>query len=70
MAREPEERKLVDVEFQCLDEKDFRFTGAMEYVGYRVKQPGGGTRIEWTQNQSRANCPHNPLHRIDLAEGH
>src|SRR5215218_1512211 len=55
MAREPE-RKLVDRTFRCIDE-DFLFPGKMEYVGHEIIVPGGGTRIEWRPNQSRANCP-------------
>jgi hypothetical protein len=66
MAREPE-RKLEDRTFRCLDE-DFLFTGKMEYVGHEIQVPGGGTRIEWRPNQSRANCPHDPFHSIELVE--
>jgi hypothetical protein len=66
MAREPL-RKEVDATFRCLDE-DFRFPGKIEYVGHEVQLPGGGTRIEWVQGQARANCPNNPLHRIELVE--
>ena len=67
MAREPE-RKLVDATFRCLDEEGFLFTGKMEYVGHEIKVPGGGTRIEWRPNQSRANCPNEPTHSIELVE--
>jgi hypothetical protein len=67
MAREPL-RKEVDKTFRCLDEDGFLFTGKMEYVGHEIKEPGGGTRIEWRQNQSRANCPHDPFHHIELVE--
>ena len=67
MAREPE-RKLVEVTFRCLDEEGFSFTGKMEYVGHEIIVPGGGTRIEWRPNQSRANCPHDPFHSIELVE--
>jgi hypothetical protein len=67
MAREPE-RKLVEVTFRCLDEEGFSFRGKMEYVGHEIKEPGGGTRIGWRQNQSRANCPHDPFHSIELVE--
>jgi hypothetical protein len=66
MAREPE-RKLVDRTFRCIDE-DFLFPGKMEYVGHEINVPGGGTRIEWRPNQSRANCPHDPFHSIELVE--
>ena len=66
MAREPE-RKLVDRTFRCIDE-DFLFPGKMEYVGHEIIVPGGGTRIEWRPNQSRANCPHEPTHSIELVE--
>src|SRR5215212_10591785 len=66
MAREPE-RKLEDRTFRCLEE-DFLFTGKMEYVGHEIQVPGGGTRIEWRPNQSRANCPNEPTHSIELVE--
>jgi hypothetical protein len=66
MAREPE-RKLVDRTFRCIDE-DFLFPGKMEYVGHEIKEPGGDTRIEWRQNQARANCPRDPFHHIELVE--
>src|SRR5215210_6113251 len=66
LAREPE-RKLVDRTFRCIDE-DFLFPGKMEYVGHEIIVPGGGTRIEWRPNQSRANCPHEPTHSIELVE--
>jgi hypothetical protein len=66
MAREPE-RKLVDRTFRCIDE-NFLFPGKMEYVGHEIIVPGGDTRIEWRPNQSRANCPHEPTHSIELVE--
>ena len=66
MAREPE-RKLVDATFRCLDEEGFLFLGKMEYVRQVINLPGGATTYtEWKQNQSRANCPHEPTHDIDL----
>jgi hypothetical protein len=67
MAR-PKKRKKVEKTFRCLDEYGFLFTGKMEYVGHEVNLPGGGTHIEWVQGQSRANCPRDFTHRIELVE--
>ena len=65
MAREPR-RKMEDATFRCIDE-DFLFPGKMEYVGHDAgeEEPGG---IRWEQGQSRANCPNDPTHRIELVE--
>jgi hypothetical protein len=67
MAREL--RKTVDRTFRCLDEDGFLFTGKMEYVGHDAgEEEGYAQGIRWEQGQSRANCPHDPTHRIELVE--
>jgi len=40
----------------------------MEYVGHEVEEPGGTTIIRWEHGESRANCPNDPFHRIELVE--
>jgi hypothetical protein len=67
MAREPR-RKMEYATFRCLDEDGFLFPGKMEYLGHEVEEPGGTRKIEWVQGQARANCPHDPTHRIELVE--
>jgi len=67
MARPPK-REMRDATFRCLDE-DFLFPGKMEYVGHDAGEEEGYSQgIRWEQGQARANCPHDPTHRIELVE--
>jgi len=66
MARPPK-RKTEDATFRCLDE-NFLFTAKMEYVAKDAGEEEGHRVIEWVPGLTKASCPHDPTHHIELVE--